>query len=179
MNRPERFVALALGACVALFAASPAALAQPAGTSASAGAGATIVAAAGIVVNRAELSFGRVVASARAAGTVAQTAAGNPARTGTGITLGSAATVSAAAFRVTGDGSATYAIMLPVRPETVAHDDGADGMSATVFSSLPDDTGLLDAGGAQTIYVGGTLDVAKCQRPGVYAGTFDVTVAYN
>ena len=52
-------------------------------------------------------------------------------------------------------------------------------MTVIPFSSLPSGTGLLNAGGAQTIYVGGTLNVAKSQRPGVYTGTFNVTVTYN
>ena len=73
----------------------------------------------GIVTNTAQLSFGSVVASASAAGTVEQTATANPARTGIGVALGSDTTVSAATFSVTGDGSATYAIMLPDAPETV------------------------------------------------------------
>jgi len=133
----------------------------------------------GIVTNTAQLSFGSVVASASAAGTVEQTATASPARTGIGVALGSDTTVSAATFSVTGDGSATYAIMLPDAPETVTHTNATDEMTVIPFSSLPSGTGLLNAGGAQTIYVGGTLNVAKSQRPGVYTGTFNVTVTYN
>jgi spore coat protein U-like protein len=179
MCRHERFVVLALGALAALLGTSATAMAQQASASVSARAGATIVAATGIVTNTAELSFGSVVASASEAGTVEQTAAASPARTGIGVALGSAATISAATFRVTGDGSATYAIMLTDGPETVTHNNATDRMTVIPFSSLPNGTGLLNAGGAKTIYVGGTLNVAKNQRPGTYAGRFDVTVAYN
>ena len=154
-------------------------MAQPDGASASASVGATIVAAMGIVTNTAQLSFGSVVASASAAGTVEQTATASPARTGIGVALGSDTAVSAATFSVTGDGSATYAIMLPDAPETVTQTNATDEMTVIPFSSLPSGTGLLNAGGAQTIYVGGTLNVAKSQRPGVYTGTFNVTVTYN
>jgi hypothetical protein len=87
--------------------------------------------------------------------------------------------VSAATFSVTGDGSATYAIMLPSGLQSATRANGADEVTFTPFSNLPGGTGLLDARGAQTIYLGGTLNIAKRQRPGVYTGTFDVTVAYN
>jgi len=179
MSKHKSCVVLALGALVALLGTSPVAMAQQADASASASASVTIVAAMGMVTNTAELSFGSIVASASAAGTVEQTAAANPARTGIGVTLGSNTAVSAATFSVTGDGSATYAIMLPSIPEIATHTNATDEITFTPFSSLPTVTGLLDAGGAQTIYVGGTLNVAKSQRPGVYTGMFNVTVAYN
>ena len=179
MSKCERSVVLALGALAALLGTSTVAMAQQDGATASASASATIVTAMGIVMNTAELSFGSVLASASVAGTVEQTAAARPARTGVGVTRGSATAVSAVTFSVTGDGSATYAIMLPSTPETVIHTNATDESTATVFSSLPGGAGLLNAGGAQTIYVGGALNVAKNQRPGVYTGTFDVTVTYN
>jgi hypothetical protein len=146
---------------------------------ASVSAGATIVAAMGIVTNTAQLSFGSVVASTSTAGTVEQTAAASPARTGIGVALGSDTAVSAATLSVTGGGSVTYAIMLQRGLQNATHANGADKVTFTPFSNLPGGTGLLDAAGAQTIYLGGTLHVAKRQRPGAYTGTFDVTVAYN
>jgi len=179
MSRLKNFVVLAPGALVSLLGTSLVAMAQQDGARVSANAGATIVAAMGIVTNTSQLSFGSVVASASAAGTVEQTAAASPARTGIGVTLGSAATLSATTFCATGDASATYAIMLPSGPETVTHTNATDEMTVIPFSSLPGGTGLLNAGGAQTIYVGGTLNVAKRQRPGVYTGMFNVTVTYN
>jgi spore coat protein U-like protein len=45
---------------------------------------------------------------------------------------------------------------------------GADGL-----------TGTLDGTGADSFTVGGTLSVIAAQVAGTYAGTFDVTVAYN
>jgi hypothetical protein len=179
VSRQLSFVVLALGALVALFGAAPVVMAHQDGASASASASATIVAAMGIVTNTAQLSFGRVIASAAAAGTVEQTAAAKPARTGIGVTLGSDTAVSAATFSVTGDGGATYAIMLPNGLQTATHANGADEVTFTPFSNLQGATGLLDAESTQTIYLGGTLNVAKSQRPGVYTGTIDVTVAYN
>ena len=34
-------------------------------------------------------------------------------------------------------------------------------------------------GGTFILYVGGTLDVARTQRPGIYNGTFELTFNYN
>ena len=149
MNQHERFVVLALGALAALLGASAVAMAQQDGAAASASASATIVPAMGVVMNTAELSFGDVLVNAGVAGTVEQTAAARPARTSVGVILGGASAVSAVTFSVTGDGSATYAIMLPSAPETVTHTDGTDESTVTVFSSLPGGAGLLNAGGAQ------------------------------
>lgn len=179
MSRQHSFVVLALAALVVQLGAPPEAMAQQDAARASASAGATIVAAMGIVTNTAHLSFGHVVASAAAAGTVEQTAAASPARTGIGVTLGSDAAVSAATFSVTGDRGATYAIMLPSGMQAATHANGADEVTFTPFSNLPGGAGLLDAEGAQTIYLGGTFHIAQRQRPGEYTGTFDVTVAYN
>ena len=179
MNRQASSVVLALGALVALLGTSTVAMAQQDDATASASASVTVVAAIGIITNTAGLNFGSVAASAGAAGTVDQTAAASSARTGTGVTLGSATAVSLAAFMVTGEGSAAYAITLSSGPETVTHTNATDEMTITAFSSFPSGTGLLNAGGAQALYVGGTLNVAQSQLAGVYTGTFNVTVAYN
>lgn len=179
MNKHMSFTGLALGTLAALLGTAPVAVAQQDGATASASACATIIDATGVVTNTAELSFGSIVASVSTAGTVEQTATAHPVRTGIGVTLGSDAAVSAATFSVTGDGSATYAIMLQGEPETATHTNGTDAVTFTPFSNLPSGTALLDAGGAQTIFLGGTLHVTKNQRPGVYTGIFDVTVTYN
>ena len=179
MNQRMSFIVLVLAALVASLGTSPQATAQQAAATTSAAAGATIAAAMSIVANPAALSFGSIVAGASTPGIVEQTAAASPARNGTGLRLGSAATVSAATFRVTGDGSATYSVMLPSAPATATCASPIGAMTVTLCNSLPSDTGLLNAGRAQTIYVGGTLHVAKGQIPGVYTGTFDVTVAYD
>ena len=176
MNRQKSFVILALGVLVGLLATSTVAMAQIDDATASANAGARIVAAIGIT-RTADLNFGSVIASATASGTVVQTAVASPVRTGTGVTLGSAAAVSPATFSVTGEGSTTYAITLPGSPVTLAN--GVNEMTISAFTSSPSGTGTLSAGGAQTLYVGGTLHVAQSQVSGVYTGTFDVTVTYN
>jgi hypothetical protein len=145
----NRQVSLVALVLLALAGTSADAIAQQADATASANVGATIVAAMGIVTNTSELN------------------------------LGSDATVSGATFSVTGRGGATYAIMLPSVPETATRTHAADAISITVFSSLPSGTGQLNPDGARTIYLGGTLNLAKSLPPGVYTGSFDVTIAYN
>ena len=176
MRRHEGFIRLALSALVALAATSTVALAQQSTATTSANAGATVVAAISIS-STADLDFGAVVAGGTL-GTVVQTAASSPGRSSTGGTkLGNATTVSPATFSVTGEPSATYAITLPSSPVTISA--GSDDMTIDTFTSSPSGTGTLSGGGAQTVYVGGTLHVAANQPAGIYTGTFNVTVAYN
>lgn len=40
-------------------------------------------------------------------------------------------------------------------------------------------SGLLDDAGHQIVSVGATLHVAAAQRPGVYSGSFDITIDYQ
>ncbi|MDQ2736171.1 MAG: DUF4402 domain-containing protein, partial [Pseudomonadota bacterium] len=79
----------------------------------------------------------------------------------------------------------TYTITIPTTPTTIT-DAGTDTMTVDTWTSSIATTagaGLLSGtagtAGAQTFYVGGTLNVASNQAAGSYAGTFSVTVAYN
>jgi hypothetical protein len=122
----------------------------------------------------ADLNFGDVVASG-AAGSVALSTAGVRTPAG-GASLGSGAAVTAAAFTVSGQGSATYAITLPASATVTS---GANTMTVNGFTSNPSGTGALSAGGSQNLLVGATLNVGASQATGTYSGTFDVTVTYN
>ena len=122
----------------------------------------------------ADMNFGDVVASG-ALGTVILTPAGARSTTG-GASLGSATGVTAAAFTVSGQGSATYAITLPASTSVTS---GANSMTVNAFTSNPSGTGALSAGGSQNLTVGGTLNVGASQATGTYTGTFNVTVTYN
>jgi hypothetical protein len=179
MNRYRRFVIPALGALVGLFLTSTVAMAQQDHAHAlSTPAGATIVAAI-TIVHTAHLHFGQIVPGT-GAGTVVQTALASPGRTATGCTLGNTTGMTPATFNVTGEPLATYAITLPGDSDVTIDDAGAgDAMAITAFTSSPSGTGTLSAGGAQTFYVGGTLNVGAAQLAGAYTGTFDVTVTYN
>jgi hypothetical protein len=122
----------------------------------------------------ADLNFGDVVASG-SAGTVVLSTAGARSTTG-GASLGSGSAVSAAAFTVSGQGSATYAITLPASATVTS---GPNTMTVNAFTSNPSGTGTLSGGGSQNLNVGATLNVGVSQPTGTYSGTFDVTVTYN
>lgn len=126
------------------------------------------------IVNAGNLNFGNIIAS-NALGTVKVIPAGTRTATdGAALPTGVAGTVSAAAFTVTGEEDATYAVTLPTAPVTIT--DGTNNMTVTAFES--NSTNVL-TGGTQTFQVGGTLNVAASQAAGAYTGTFSVTVAYN
>ena len=143
-------------------------------SSASANATARIIAPISIT-NSTALNFGDIVPSG-VTGTVVVSAASARTNTG-GATLGSGASVSAATFAVGGQAGATYAITLPT---SVTITSGANNMTVNAFTSSPSSTGLIPGGGGtQTLTVGATLNVGANQATGTYAGSFNVTVAYN
>lgn len=160
------FVALVLGVCIV----PSIALAQ---ATTSANASATIVTAISLS-KTSDLDFGHVVASG-SAGTVVMSAAGSRSATG-GASLGNAGSAAAAAFTVSGQASATYAITLP---SSATITSGGNNMTVNTFTSSPSSTGTLSAGGSQTLSVGATLQVGSSQATGSYTGSFNVTVAYN
>ena len=75
----------------------------------------------------------------------------------------------------------TYSIILPSTPLTITRATGTEFMFITLFTSSPTPTGVIGAGGTQTLTVGATVSVAAGQLAGHYiAGTpFNVTVNYN
>lgn len=123
-----------------------------------------------------DMNFASTMAGATI-GTVILPANAAPTRSFTGgAAIGSPIGTAAARFDVNGGANATYAITLP-GSSTVNF--AAFVMTLNTFTSLPVSTGTLSAGGSQTIYVGGTLNVGVNQTQGAYTGTFNVTVAYN
>ena len=126
------------------------------------------------ISNTANLGFGQAFKSS-SAGTVVMTAAGARSATG-GVTLGSAASASAASFTVGGLPLFTYSISLPGSSSISA---GGSSMTVDTFTSSPSGTGQLSAIGTQTLRIGATLRVGASQTSGSYSGTFSVTVVYN
>ncbi len=140
---------------------------------ATATASATIISAI-TIVNSIGLQFGQIAPSA-SAGTVSVDTTGARTSTG-GVTLTSSIPTTAASFLVAGAPSNTYAITLP-SSTTIAF--GLNSMTVDTFVSVPGPIGTLSITGTDTINVGAKLHVGASQATGVYAGTFDVTVAYN
>lgn len=178
--RPSPFSlnrAMALGVLVAGMAASSASQAADATATASG----TVVQP--IAITAAEnLNFGSFAPGA--GGTITVSTSG--ARTATGaIAVGTDA--AAARFDITGTASATYSITHGGTALLTNTTGAGETMALAKFSDLTGGnatsgnvtSGTLDALGAQSVFVGGTLTVAANQAPGLYTGSVIATVEYN
>lgn len=137
------------------------------------------------VAKATDLSFGKFARGA--GGTVTVSTSG--ARTVSGVIMSSVgSSPTAARFNVTGDPSATYSISHSGSASlTNTTGTGGETMTLTKYSDLTAGnavsgnvtSGTLNTSGAQSIYVGGSLNVAATQVAGVYTGNVIVTVEYN
>lgn len=124
------------------------------------------------ITNTQGLSFGDVLAGTSASSIVLSTAGNRTVGSGD-ASLGATAG-SAAAFDVTGQASTAYTVNLPATAVTLT--SGANSMTVGTFTG--NGTGVLSAGGSETINVGATLNVGASQAAGVYNGTFVVEAIY-
>ncbi len=86
---------------------------------------------------------------------------------------------AAASYEVTGEGGATYAITLPATA-TISNGIPANNMTVSNFvCSIPSLVGTISFSGTDEFTLGAKLTLAAGQASGSYAGTFDVSVAYN
>jgi hypothetical protein len=133
------------------------------------------------------LHFGVMAVTDGIAGTCILSTDGTT-RTGTGgvnlSTQTPAATV--ASYSVTGEADTPYAITVdnPITVTTLATGTGSTTMDIVPVAKAASNSsegfaGTLNGTGGDTFVIGGTLSVATDQVAGTYAGTFDVTVAYN
>jgi hypothetical protein len=104
-------------------------------------------------------------------------------RTATGGASFSAAapgTITSAQFTVTGKSGYAYSISIPTSITLTHNDNPANVMQVTGIDNNIGIAGVL-TGGAQDIFVGGTLNLVAAQLEGVYTNTADlkVTVNYN
>lgn len=132
------------------------------------------------------LDFGQIAANT--GGTVTVGSDGIASKTGTLVSTG---TRAPAGFTVTGSAGATVLVSLPdtsAGPVVLSLNDpswdvGVQGPLPTMeldsFESDITDVALSATTGQGTFKVGGTLTVGSAQHPGVYNGTFDVSVEYQ
>jgi hypothetical protein len=145
-------------------------------------ASAAVLATPVAVTKTADLSFGKFAAGA--AGSVTISTSGE--RTVSGGVLASAdgPAMTAATFVVSGAAGAGYSITHG-GTSTLSRTGGVDTMPMTKVSTVGAASGPGGAaggilnGGAQTIYVGATLDVGANQAAGAYTGSVAITVEYN
>lgn len=121
------------------------------------------------------LIFGDIGSGAEA-GTLALSPGGIRTTTG-GVTVNRAIAGSPAAFDIQGDPHATYSITFPAA--VIMTNGSPNSMVVDHFTSSPETTGVIDAGGQQTLFVGATLNVNSNQAFGSYLGELTITVDYN
>ena len=121
------------------------------------------------------LEFGQIVTGAGVS--VVRVTSGGARSLVSGNATLAGGTFRAGTFDIGGEGNATYAITLPAGAATLTG-PGTD-MTVDTWTSSPSGTGTLSGGGAQTISVGGDLNIGASQATGSYTGTYTVTVDYN
>lgn len=90
-----------------------------------------------------------------------------------------------AAYNVTGTKNVTYALVLPSTITVTESIESTQTMTISAlkarFNGAGSDaiTSTLSPTGTDSFTVGGTLTVGAAQMPGIYAGTFAVSVDYN
>lgn len=123
-----------------------------------------------------DLSFGSIIPSASANGTMTLFSNGIVSTTG-GVTSRSGSGYSPAAYTISGVPAATFSVT--IAPGTVTLSGPGGAMIVSDFALDQATPITLDASGLAFFNVGATLYVNAGQLPGNYTGTFDVTVAYN
>lgn len=125
------------------------------------------------------LEFGGIVPDGSSVGTVEITTAGvRNLTTVTGVTAST--TPSAASYTVTGTGLVPYTITIPTASFDITNTTGSgnETMAVTAMTCSGTLNHTFAANGTDAFTVGGTLTVGATQEPGLYTGTFDVTVEY-
>ena len=141
--------------------------------------GSAVIAATMSIAKTSDLDFGIIAAPAGASTMVLSTAG---ARTGGGGAVAvSGGTVTNAVFTIGGSANATYGVTFTPDP-AVLSGPGVD-MTVDTWTWLSATSGnatlTLSGAGADTMTIGGTLQIGAGQTAGAYTGTFDVTVDYN
>lgn len=125
------------------------------------------------------LEFGGIVPDGSSSGTVVISTTG--ARNLTTVTgVSASVTPTAASYTVTGTGLVPYTITIPTASFNITNTtgSGAETMAVTAMTCSGGLSHTFAADGTDAFTVGGTLTVGAAQEPGVYTGTFDVTVEY-
>ena len=104
-------------------------------------------------------------------------------RTATGTVELSGGTHNPASFNITGEGGATFSIILPPGPAILTNTGSSKTMQVSNWVSNPPQgigAGLLTKG-SQEIKIGATLFVGSLEdNPvGIYSGTYAITFGYN
>ena len=177
MHRVKQGLATLIACIVACTAT--AALASSGNTAVSTGSASATVATPIKLTAISALQFG-TMAQPVTGGTVTVWPTGGYSTTGdlgADIAIAQSTVPAAASFSVTGIPGAIFAAT-GVSQVTISN--GASKMTLGQFTINGSFSGgQIAANGTVTFYIGGTLTLAAGQAPGIYTGTFPITVTYN
>jgi len=144
-------------------------------TTATTNASATIVGTL-TLTKTADLQFGNLSSPVGASTVTIAADASSTTTPAGGIALLGGVSRTAATYHVTGTATATYAITLPagsIPLGTMTVDNFVSSYAGTA------NIGTIQGTATDDFIVGATLNVGAGQAPGVYTGTYDVSIAYN
>ena len=142
------------------------------------------------VQNPADMDFGRIMPGT-ANGTVVMTPNGSSTAASCTTNNGITRTGTCRAARFEGELPFIYNLQItkptgnqinligPAGATMRLHDFTFAKGSAWMLGGSPTDPQYLVLGGSFVVFVGGTLDVARTQRAGIYNGSFTLTFNYN
>lgn len=174
----KKIIACALVAS-GLVVGAPAAFADASTSTATANSSLTVIRPLTVTKNT-DLVFGRIVEPrSGGTGTVSIANTSNSVVAGSGAVALSGITTSRAVFTVDGEGGQVVTVNMPSAFNLTK---GSDSITVTLspdFGSTVTLSNALAAAGSKTLNVGGSFSLPDTQASGAYAGTFDVTVAYQ
>jgi len=130
------------------------------------------------ITKTSDLHFGNIAVVGND-GKVVLSPAGTRIASGGAVLPSEEGALAVATFKVMGESSFIYNIILPEGDLLITHVNGTDNMIVNNFKSLPALNGQLTSG-MQTISVGATLNVNAHQELGFYeGGSFEVSINYN
>jgi hypothetical protein len=127
------------------------------------------------ITKNVDLVFGNI-ASGSGTGTVTVAADGTRNGNGSIILIETGNTNTAAQFSIIGHAFTAFAITIPA---LVVISNGTSQMTVSNFISDLGATSTLNSSGEASLNIGATLTVNPGQEPGLYTGSFEVTLAYN
>lgn len=164
--------AIIFAALAATAAVSSPAFAAPSSATASGSATATVITPITLTHDAAGvLNFGSFTSDVTAGSVTVDRNTNAGAATG-GVTLVGGTPTTADSFTVGGD--ATRAFTISTTGGSVSN-----GATTMAFTTAANANGTLNASGAATFKVGGTLTVPASAAQGTYTGTYGATVTYN
>jgi hypothetical protein len=128
------------------------------------------------------MKFGGVAKSASGSGTIAMDVSGNVTVTGSGLSEMPTTSFpqSAAGFSVSGENSGAITISVPASFTMTSPASGSTALTVTTLTSFASGPApVLNATGAYSFTVGGSIPIAAGTVLGAYTGSLSVTASYN